>query len=195
MNIPTTNIRPGRSGVAVALRAAANRMRSWLTFTCKYRWVRATGMTRIPWSVSFWSPHKDIRLGDCVQFGEHCIVHCDAWFGNKVLISRNVAFVGKDDHRYDAVGKAVWDSPRGDSYRVIIEDDVWIGHGATVLSGVCVHRGSVVGAGAVVTKDVPHYSIVAGNPAKVIGYRFALSQIQEHEKLLYGGGGARETRV
>jgi acetyltransferase-like isoleucine patch superfamily enzyme len=119
-----------------------------------------------------------------VQFGEGCFIQCDATFGNKVLVSRNVAFVSKDSHVYQIPGKTMWDSPRGDSYKVVVEDDVWIGHGAIVLSGVTIGRGSIVAAGAVVTKDVPRYSIVGGNPAQVIRDRFTKIEIAEHEKLL-----------
>jgi maltose O-acetyltransferase len=54
---------------------------------------------------------------------------------------------------------------------VIICDDVWIGGRVTILPGVTVGRGSIIGAGAVVTKDVPPYSIVGGNPANVIRMR------------------------
>jgi acetyltransferase-like isoleucine patch superfamily enzyme len=54
---------------------------------------------------------------------------------------------------------------------VVIEDDVWIGHGAVILKGVRIGKGSIVAAGAVVTKDVSMYSIVGGVPAKVIGSR------------------------
>ncbi len=62
--------------------------------------------------------------------------------------------------------------------RVIIENDVWIGRSAIVLPGLKVEHGAVVGAGAVVTKDVPAYGIVAGNPARLIRYRFEESIIQ-----------------
>jgi acetyltransferase-like isoleucine patch superfamily enzyme len=55
---------------------------------------------------------------------------------------------------------------------VVIGNDVWIGTGATILSGVEIGDGAVVGACSVVTKDVPPYAIVAGNPAKVIRQRF-----------------------
>jgi virginiamycin A acetyltransferase len=61
---------------------------------------------------------------------------------------------------------------------IIIENDVWIGAKSTIMSGVKIHNGSVVGASSVVTKDVPPYSIVAGNPAQVIKYRFSFEQIQ-----------------
>jgi acetyltransferase-like isoleucine patch superfamily enzyme len=111
-------------------------------------------------------------------------VHCDAEFGNYVLMARDVAFVGRDDHRFDVVGSPVWESPRGDTLKVVVEDDVWIGHGAIILSGVTIGRGSVVAAGAVVSKDVPAYAIVGGNPAKIIKERFTPAQRMEHDKAL-----------
>src|SRR5699024_4409224 len=54
---------------------------------------------------------------------------------------------------------------------VVIEDDVWIGGRVIILPGVHIGTGAIIGAGAVVTKDVPEYAIVAGNPAKIIRYR------------------------
>lgn len=60
---------------------------------------------------------------------------------------------------------------------VIIGNDVWVGAGAIILSGVNICDGAIVAAGAVVTKDVPAYSIVGGNPARVIRFRFSENQI------------------
>jgi acetyltransferase-like isoleucine patch superfamily enzyme len=56
--------------------------------------------------------------------------------------------------------------------RIVLDDDVWIGFGATIMPGVHLARGCVVGAGALVTKDVPAYAVVGGVPARVIKYRF-----------------------
>ena len=56
---------------------------------------------------------------------------------------------------------------------IIIQNDVWIGYGVTILSGITIHNGAVIAANSTVTKDIPPYAIVAGNPAKVIKYRFS----------------------
>lgn len=61
---------------------------------------------------------------------------------------------------------------------VVIGNDVWIGHGVTILSGVSIGDGAVLGAGAMISKDVAPYSIVAGNPARMIKKRFSESQIE-----------------
>lgn len=71
---------------------------------------------------------------------------------------------------------------------VVVEEDVWLGTNAVLLSGVKVGRGATVGAGAVVRSNVPPYSIVTGNPAKVVGFSFKPEEIIEHEKSLYAEG-------
>jgi len=68
---------------------------------------------------------------------------------------------------------------------VTIGNDVWIGYGSTILSGVHIGNGAVVGANAVVTKDVPPYAIVAGNPAEIIKYRFTKNRIIQLESLAW----------
>lgn len=68
---------------------------------------------------------------------------------------------------------------------VVVEDDVWLASRVTLLYGVTVGRGAVVGSGSVVRTNVPPYAIVAGNPAKVIGFKFTPDEIIEHEKALY----------
>lgn len=68
--------------------------------------------------------------------------------------------------------------------QIIIEDDVWVGHNAIILPAVnLIGRGSVIAAGAVVTKNVPRYAVVGGNPAKVIKYRFTDEVISNIESL------------
>jgi acetyltransferase-like isoleucine patch superfamily enzyme len=166
------------------LRRIANRVRTAIKFGVFNRWVAHGSHIRCPMGVWFYSPHRRITLGDYVQFGPGCSVQCDIVFGSKILVARNVAFVGRDDHRMDRVGEAIWDSGRGDRLETVVEDDVWIGHGAIVVSGVTIGRGSVVAAGAVVTQDVPRYAIVAGVPARLVKMRFSPEQIALHERRL-----------
>lgn len=66
--------------------------------------------------------------------------------------------------------------------RCVVSDDVWIGHNAIILPRVAsIGRGAVVAAGAVITRDVPSYAVVAGNPAKILKYRFVPEVIEKIE--------------
>ena len=178
------NTRPDRSLMTLILRRMASSLRTSLYFSLRCGYARREGLVRIPWSVSIWAPNKIVEFGDRVQFGPRCVVQCDIKFGNDVLIAGDVAFVGRNDHCVDVVGKTIWDSPRGKLQLTTIEDDVWIGYGAIVLSGVTIGRGSIVAAGAVVSSDVGRYSIVAGVPAKEVAKRFSANEIQRHEEIL-----------
>lgn len=68
---------------------------------------------------------------------------------------------------------------------VVVDEDVWLGGRVTLLSGVHIGRGCLVCAGAVVTKDMPPYSVVGGVPAKVIKFRWKINEILEHERMVY----------
>ena len=167
------------------MRSVFNEIRNILIFKIRYRWIRVGKGAHCQWTTRFWSPRRHIVLGDDVGIGHGCLFQADTEIGNKVMIACNVAFLNSDDHRYDAVGTAMWDSGRGDKFKIIVEDDVWIGHGAILLSPMRVGRGAIVAAGSVVVKEVPRYAIVGGNPAKVIKMRFTSEQIEEHERVLY----------
>lgn len=68
---------------------------------------------------------------------------------------------------------------------IVVEEDVWLGARVTLLVGSHIGRGAIVGAGSVVRSYIPPYSIVLGNPAKIVGFRFLPEEIIEHEKELY----------
>ena len=110
------------------------------------------------------------------------------YIGNYVTFGPNVSIRG-GDHRTDVIGKHIYEVgeneklPENDK-DVIIEDGVWCGCNVTILKGCHIGKGAVVAAGSVVTKNVPPYAIVGGNPAKVIKYRFNEEQIKEHERIL-----------
>lgn len=113
--------------------------------------------------------------------------------GNYCSIADGVTFIVCSEHRMDTLSTYPFKVvclqmqkyeaiSKGD---IIVEDDVWIGHGATILSGVHIGQGAVVAAGSVVTKDVPPYAIVGGVPAKIIKYRFPPELIEELLKIDY----------
>ncbi|MCK9304073.1 MAG: acyltransferase [Bacteroidales bacterium] len=87
--------------------------------------------------------------------------------GNKVLLGSGCLITDSDAHPVDPTERMK--GGVGFTKPVVIEDDVFIGARAIVLKGVTIGKGSVVGAGAVVAKSIPPYSIVVGNPAKVVG--------------------------
>ena len=135
-----------------------------------------------------------LSIGSGAYIGRHCTVAVDGTIGESCLIADRVGLVGRYDHAFRTVGVPVSLSPWvGDpgfpkdlALQLIVEDDVWIGYGAVVLSGITVGRGAIVAAGAVVTEDVRPYSIVGGNPAKEIGTRFAPEDARAHEVRIYG---------
>lgn len=110
--------------------------------------------------------------------------------GNYCSIAGNVHFICGGNHFTDRfltypIEKKLFQN--GDEAlskgKIEIEDDVWIGTNALILSGVHIGRGAVIAAGNVVTKDVPAYSIVGGNPAKLLKYRFDKEIIQKLSSL------------
>lgn len=112
--------------------------------------------------------------------------------GSFVSIAPEVIFLGGGNHKLNIfttfpfevkfqnkVSEAISNGP------IIVEDDVWIGQGAFILSGVKLGQGAVIAAKSVVVKDVPPYAIVGGNPAKIIRYRFTENQIKKLVELDY----------
>ena len=169
------NAVPGRSKMATAIRRFANGIRSYyiLSIIHSYtNWGGVFSLVRIPASTKIWSPHKDVTIGERVQFGQGCRIQCDIQFGNSILMASNVAFVGKDDHITNIPSTTIWNSGRGDSQKTYVGNDVWIGHGAIIVAGVHIGDGSIVAAGSVVVKDVEPCTIVGGNPARFIKNRF-----------------------
>ncbi|OJX91084.1 MAG: hypothetical protein BGP01_11670 [Paludibacter sp. 47-17] len=143
-------------------------------------------------NVVLWSKNE-INIGDNFYIGRYSQIECDADIGDNVIFGNSVAIVGKYDHNFTQIGVPIRmaEQIRDTTYKwvgldskVIIENDVWIGYGAIILSGVKISKGSIVAAGSVVTKDVPSYSIVGGNPAKVLRKRFSDDEIILHEQVL-----------
>lgn len=118
----------------------------------------------------FFSAGRSFDLGSENYIGRDVCLSCHLTLERKVMIASNVAFVG-GDHIVDKVNGYMVDAGRDEIKEILVEEDVWIGHGAIILHGVKLGRGCVIGAGSVVTKNVGEYEIVAGNPARFIRMR------------------------
>jgi virginiamycin A acetyltransferase len=123
-----------------------------------------------------WSDQYHVRLGKYNSIGRDCNFflhanHRPDWITTSSQLWGPVTPEIADMHMN--MGHP---SCKGD---IIIENDVWIGAKSTIMSGVKIGNGAIVAAGSVVTKDVPPYAVVAGNPGKVVKYRFNDDQINK----------------
>ncbi|MBQ9094383.1 MAG: CatB-related O-acetyltransferase [Prevotella sp.] len=133
----------------------------------------------------------NLSVGDGTSIPKGSTIYCtDAplTIGRKVIFGPRPTII-TGDHRTDIIGKYIIDVtvqeklPENDQ-PVVIEDDVWCGANVTILKGVTIGRGSVVAAGAVVTKSFPPYSIIGGVPARLLKRRFSDEEIVRHETAL-----------
>jgi acetyltransferase-like isoleucine patch superfamily enzyme len=121
-----------------------------------------------------------IRLGDftTIRYGTKLFSINKLIIGKYVIISNNVIISDNNNHPTDPDKRILmstsgfysdlWNAEHSRSAPIIIGDNVWIGERAIILKGVTIGQGSIVATASVVTKDVPPYSIVAGNPATIV---------------------------
>lgn len=127
--------------------------------------------------------HRDFTAGPFGFMNSGCRICPRVSVGRYVMFGPDVSIVG-GDHRFEEAGTPMIFSGRPEQPSTIIEDDVWLGARSTIMAGVTIGRGSIVAACAVVTSDVPAYSIVAGVPARVVRSRFDPEQIEVHDEML-----------
>jgi len=111
-----------------------------------------------------------LRVGDRSQIGHNSRIDKDVAIGADVMMGPDVVIM-TGGHAFNDLSTPMISQPAVARRPVTIEDDVWIGTRVIILPGVRVGRGSIIGAGSVVTKDVPPNAIVGGSPAKLIRYR------------------------
>ena len=128
---------------------------------------------------------SDLVTVGSMSYGPLTVLHWQAanerlTIGSFVSIAHGVKFLLGGNHRHDTLStfpfarQMLGGPPEAFSKgAIVVGSDVWIGTDCLILSGVTIGQGAVLAAGSVITKDVPPYAIVAGNPARVIKYRFS----------------------
>lgn len=123
----------------------------------------------------------DIKVGKFSYIGYGAVICPKVEIGNYCLLATHVSILG-GDHNFNLLGTPIIFSGRPILKKTIIKDDVWIGHRVIIMAGITIGEGAIIGAGSVVTKDIPEGAIAVGNPAKIIKYRFNEDNLKEHIK-------------
>tara|TARA_R110002012_G_scaffold34820_8_gene100064 strand:- start:7593 stop:8183 length:591 start_codon:yes stop_codon:yes gene_type:complete len=138
-------------------------------FLCKKIFLRSAKTFKV-------HPSVDFGTGILVEIGLNSSLNKGAWIGNdtvigdEVMMGPNVTILS-GSHNFKDITIPMTHQGAPTRKRIIIGDDVWIGTRTIILPGVKIGSHSIVGAGSIVTKDVPEWAIVAGNPARIIKYR------------------------
>lgn len=173
-----------RAFLADRLRLALGEVRAWLRAFAMYIPGRIGSRIRVAtygfrrcgknvriWEMAWIMEPQNISLGDDVRI--HPMTYLDG--AGEIEVGSNVGIgpgvrIFSLNHRYKDATRPYWEQGY-ELAKVVIEDDCWIGANAVILAGIHVRKGTVVAAGAVVTKDTEPYSVVAGVPARPIGSR------------------------
>lgn len=110
----------------------------------------------------------EIQVGNNFYLNAFCHLLGEITIGENVMIGPKTVIWGRD---HGISISSPMNSQPHIRKPIVIKNDVWIGAGAIILKGVTIHEGAIVGAGSLVTKDIPAFAIAVGNPAKVIKYR------------------------
>ena len=111
-----------------------------------------------------------LSIGDNSGIGKYSEIYGDVRIGNDVMMGTNCIIYTRN-HAFNRTDIPMWKQGFSEVKPVVIEDDVWIGGRVTILPGVHIGKGAVIGAASVVVCDIPEYAIAVGNPAKVKRFR------------------------
>lgn len=117
---------------------------------------------------------EELFIGNYVSIAENVIFILGGQHQTKTLAPFPLrAYFTRNDNDKDSMSKGP----------IVVQDEVWIGTRAIILSGVTIGKGAIIGAGTIVSKDIPPYSMVAGNPARILKYRFSAEIINKIQNL------------
>jgi maltose O-acetyltransferase len=146
-------------------------------FLCKRIFKKCGKIRTINRKVVFGSG-RNIEMGDNSGIGANTEIPSDTIIGKNVMLSRR-CFVLHRNHEFSRIDIPIIKQGFKETKKLIIEDDCWIGLNSILTPGRHVSKGTIVGMGSVLTKDFPEYSIVGGNPAKLIKSRLTQAEVEK----------------
>jgi acetyltransferase-like isoleucine patch superfamily enzyme len=128
---------------------------------------------------------SELSIGSNVFIGKGFVISArDMVIGNNIMIGPYL-LAECDDHVFDEVGKTMYETrTKRTKAGITIENDVWVGGQVTILKGVTISEGCIIGAGSIVTKSTVPYTINFGNPCKPFKTRFSRKELKEHLELV-----------
>lgn len=119
---------------------------------------------------AYFGSGRNIKIGDNSGIGINCVVPSDIVIGENVMMGPN-CFILAANHDFSRVDIPMIQQGHSQAKQTIIEDDVWIGRQVLFTPGRHLKKGSIVAAGCVLTKNYPEYSVIGGNPSRLIKSR------------------------
>ena len=118
---------------------------------------------------------RNIVIGNNSGIGSHSTVPSDLQIGDNVMIAPNL-YILAQNHSFNRIDIPMIDQGVSPKEKTVIEDDVWIGRNVLMTPGRRIKKGSIVAGGCVLCKDFPEYSIIGGNPSKLIKSRLTVKK-------------------
>ncbi len=163
--------------------------RPFARYLLKHHFARCGATTSFDPLTSTFDGIQNIALGDDVFIGPRCFISVPnvmLSIGDDTIIGPEFCAMG-GDHNFDLPGTLYRDTRQlGVNEAIAVGCNVWIGARVTVLKGVSIGDSAIIGAGSVVTRDVPSCAVVAGSPASIIRWRFDESDRRRHRESLAG---------
>lgn len=144
----------------------ANALRVWC---CRHIFKKCGNITTVD-REAYFGNGRDIEMGDFSGIGAHCSLPNDLIMGTHIMMAPRVTIMS-ENHCTSRTDIPMCEQGYQPRRPVRIEDDCWLCTGAIITPGVTIRRGTIVAAGAVVSKSFPEYSVLGGNPARVIKNR------------------------
>jgi maltose O-acetyltransferase len=137
-------------------------------YCCKHIFARCGKDVNVEHGVDFEGGFQ-LEIGDRSGLGVNSFIGV-VKIGNDVMMGREVIMISQN-HIFSDITRPMNIQGTEEPRPIIIGDDVWIGARAVILPGIRIGKGAIIGAGSVVTTDVPEYAIVGGNPARILRFR------------------------